>query len=261
MNGHMAKTKKELVQMLGVFEEEHGVLKLELEELQTLKSETVNEINQLQEDNINLKQRYNEAQKAIDQLKIDGQSAAMEQNASHLASIADSEKKIKNTLFATQEANDEKEVLKKEIESGRQKISDFEKKSIALFEQINKLKDENISLQETIQKYAAICNCEETIFLLLDENLKIRFMSDTLKKRMHDNLNWETKPLWSMISGIQEQKCLKKLQSVLIEKKQKKMKNILLKLSPLICIKAEANMLPITYNSMPAVKVVFNELG
>lgn len=310
MNDHMTKTKKELVQMLGRFEEESGVLKLELEALQTLNSETLNEINQLQEDNINLKQRYNEAQKAIDQLKIDGQSAMEQCNASHLASMADSEKRIKNTLLTNQMTEDEKEMLKKELESNRQKISDFEKKSISLFEQINRLKDENISLlsylselkekngillgqlnsskeqsgllsdqlnklkkingmallenktlQETIQKYAAICNSEEAIFLLLDKNLDVRFVSDTLKKMLHDNHIWETKPLWDMISGIQEQKYLKKLQSVLIEKKQKKMKNILLKLSPLISIKTEAKMFPATYNSMPAVKVVFNELG
>ncbi|MBF0258939.1 MAG: hypothetical protein HQK62_08895 [Desulfamplus sp.] len=325
----MAKTKKELVQTLEVFEEESGVLKMELETLQNLNSKTLNEINQLHqlishlhEDNTNLKHAYHEAQEAIAQLKIDGQSALEQCNTSHLLSIADSEKKIKEILVINQKLMDEKETLNKEMAHDRQKISDLQKKNIILFNQVNALKDEKTSLsnqsstlkddnnslftqtieakeknnallgqlnnakeeidwlykqmselqeinedlslergmlQDIIHIYKAVCNSEEEMFLLLDDKLDVRFVSDSLTKRLHDNSKWEIKPLWNMISGIQEEKYSKIMQPVLIEKKQNKMKNIYLKVSPLVFMKVDALMFPTTYDGKAAAKVVFNE--
>ncbi|SLM32653.1 hypothetical protein MTBBW1_790051 [Desulfamplus magnetovallimortis] len=317
MNDYMAKTKKELVQALEVVEGESGVLKIELETLQSSNNETLEEIKQLhhlifqlQEENINYKKKYSEAQNTIKQLKIDGQSALEQCKASHQVSMADYDKKLEKALLINKKLKDEQEVLNKEMENDRQAIIDFQKKNMILFNQINTLKDdnnflvtqtleaekknnaligqlnnakeeidwvynqmielqqinndlslENNVLQDTKHAYAAVCNSKEAMFLLLDEKLDVLFVSDILGKRLHDNRKWEIKPLWNMISGIQEEKYYKAIQSVLIEKKQNKMKNIYLKISPLVFIRVEAIMFPITYNCTPAVKVVFNELG
>lgn len=274
----MTKTKRELVRMLTSLEDEKSILKNEIDDLQTLNADTMIQfcvlyqfIKELQEKKNEQEKENHAAKERVKLLQEQNNSILEKMEMEHASFI----RKLKNEMEKITQKNEflnkenqrlivEKETLTEERNAIMNKMENFNGKLEKITDgyAILKEKNENLTVENMNQRACikflkAFSGTENEMFLLLDDNLEVKFSSHMLMQQLKDDLQREETPSFlDMISGIEPKKYHDKMYKVINHGKKAKFKKIYLNRTQASPMKVKGKLFPVTYECKPAVKVI-----